>query len=108
MNWISSKPKREQLAFIGAGLATIAAGAWAVFVYFQPAAIKVQTVYNICAAGDGWQCPKGSIVVGCTGSQAAAAKLCVDLAASLRQTSQKSGGKCGVTTFEVTCEASTR
>lgn len=63
--WITEPRKRAILAFLGAGLAALAGGAWAVYTYIHPVEFKGSATYRLCIGpkdGKKW-CPKDTLFV---------------------------------------------
>ena len=105
--WIRERNKREILAFVGAGMAALAAAGWAVFIYFDTPGYKITVSYTLCVGHEDskkW-CPAGSVFVLNQGENAASdwvANECKKYARKLFKVSHPSN-ECNCYVLSVLC-----
>src|SRR5262245_53726464 len=101
-SWLKSKRTRDILAFVGAGLVAVAAGAWAVYRWINREGGQIEATYNVCRSDD--PCPVGTVKIPCGGPSVGewAKKEC---ATFIIKGSFMAGGTCGTELIQVKCTA---
>jgi hypothetical protein len=73
-----------------------------------PTTVSIVAKFTVCEAGKPEECPKGITFAYCDSAAKVARDRCMGLQTQILELEANSGGRCGVTLMEVTCQASSR